>query len=136
MTTTSYQLLADLVLTLHFAVVVFIVGALPLIVVGNRAGWSWVNHGWFRAVHLAAIAVVAVSSWVGIECPLTTLERWLRREAGSPAYGEEGFIEHWLTRLLFYEGPWWAFAVAYTLFALLVVAVWLRYPPRLPLRGR
>ncbi|MEQ1838294.1 MAG: hypothetical protein ABL858_08180 [Candidatus Nitrotoga sp.] len=35
----SYQLLADMVLTLHFAVVVFIVGGLILIVVGNL--WAW-----------------------------------------------------------------------------------------------
>jgi hypothetical protein len=32
-------------------------------------------------------------------------------------------------RLLFYDAPAWVFASAYTLFGLLVVAVWWRHPP-------
>jgi hypothetical protein len=128
-----YQTLADIVLVVHFAVVAFIVGGLVLIVVGNAFTWAWVNRWWFRAVHLSAIAFVAASSWVGVPCPLTTLEAWLRRQTGSATYNES-FIEHWLQRLLFFAGPWWVFAVAYTAFGLLVFAVWRRFPPGAPKR--
>jgi hypothetical protein len=124
-----YRLLADLVLATHFGIVVFIVGALPLIVVGNARGWTFVNGWWFRLAHLVAIAVVAAQAWLGIVCPATTLENWLRAEAGKATY-ESSFIEHWLTRILFYEAPAWAFTGAYTLFALAVAAAWWRFPPR------
>ena len=129
-----YREFADAVLVLHFGIVVFVVGGLVLIVVGNLRGWRWVNAGWFRLAHLAAIVVVVAQAWLGITCPLTTLEMWLRAQAGASTYGG-GFIEHWVARLLYYEGPPWVFVMAYSLFALAVVAVWWRYPPRRKQRG-
>jgi hypothetical protein len=42
----------------------------------------------------------------------------------------ESFVAHWLARVLFYDAPWWAFVVAYTAFALLVVGLWVFVPPR------
>jgi hypothetical protein len=128
----SYQLLADAVLLIHFAVIVFVLGGLALIVAGNALRWRWVNGWAFRLAHLAAIGYVAAQAWLGQECPLTTLESWLRVQAGASAY-TKSFIEHWLQRLIFYEAPMWVFATAYTAFALLVVLAWWRYPPR---RGR
>ena len=123
-----YQLLADAVLSLHFGIVVFVVGGLVLIVAGNLRGWRWVNAWWFRLAHLAAIAVVVAQAWLGITCPLTTLEMWLRTQARASTY-QGSFIEHWVARLLYYEGPPWMFALAYSLFALAVVAAWWRFPP-------
>ncbi len=120
--------LAYAVLLIHLAVVVFNVGGLLLIVAGNRRGWRWVNRWWFRAAHLAAIGVVVAQAWFGITCPLTTLESWLRGLAGGAPYAA-GFVQHWVQRLLFYDAPACVFASAYTLFGLLVVAVWWRHPP-------
>jgi hypothetical protein len=124
-----YQELADAVLLLHFAVVLFVVGGLALILIGNARDWHWVNDGWFRITHLAAIAVVVVQSWLGQHCPLTILESWLRVQAGAPAY-EQSFIEHWVQRIIYYDVPLWAFAVIYTVFAAFVVLSWWRFPPR------
>jgi hypothetical protein len=124
-----YQVLADTVLVLHFAVVLFVVGGLALIVCGNLARWRWVNGWWFRAAHLGAIAVVVAEAWFGATCPLTTLEVWLRTRAGVPTY-TTSFIEHWLQRLLFYEAPAWVFVLGYSGFALLVVVAWRAFPPR------
>ena len=67
-------------------------------------------------------------AWLGVTCPLTTLEMWLRAQARASTYSGS-FIEHWVARLLYYEGPPWMFALAYSLFALAVVAVWWRFPP-------
>ncbi len=124
-----YQLLADVLLIIHFAVVLFVVGGLVAVVAGNRLRWRWVNHWWFRLVHLAAIAFVVIQAWAGQFCPLTTLETWLRVQAGGSSY-DESFIEHWLRRLIYYEAPFWVFAAAYTAFALLVLLAWWRFPPR------
>jgi hypothetical protein len=123
-----YGLLADAILLLHLALVVFVVGELAAILAGNRRGWHWVNAPWFRWGHLAAIATVVVQAWLGQVCPLTTLESWLRLRAGSPAY-RSGFIEHWVQGMLFHEAPWWAFASAYTAFGALVLLAWWRFPP-------
>ena len=123
-----YQLLADLVLTLHFALVAFVVGGLVLIVIGNFRSWHWVNALWFRLAHLGAIAVVVAEVWLGITCPLTTLEMGLRAQARATTYSGS-FIEHWVQRILYYDVPSWVFVVGYSLFGLLVVAIWLRFPP-------
>ena len=122
-------LLADIVLLAHFGLVVFVVGGLAVILVGNLLGWRWVNNPWFRLAHIAAIAVVVAESWLGITCPLTTLESWLRAQAGSSGY-DASFIEHWVQRILFHEAPPWVFASAYTAFGLLVAAAWWYFPPR------
>jgi polyferredoxin len=124
-----YQWLADAVLALHTLLVTFVIGGLLVVLLGNRLGWGWVNHLWFRLTHLAVIAVVVAESWLGITCPLTTLEVWLREQAHQPAYNKS-FIEHWLQQLLFYEAPAWVFALVYTAFGALVVASWIWYPPR------
>ena len=126
--TWPYQLLADAVLALHVALVAFVVGGLVFVIVGNLRRWRWVNAWWFRLAHLGTIAVVAAQAWLGVVCPLTTLEMWLRRQARSATYSGS-FVEHWLQRLLYFEAPWWVFALAYTLFGLLVAATWWRYPP-------
>jgi hypothetical protein len=121
-------LLADLVLLLHVAVVLFVVAGLPLVVIGNGAGWRWVNDWWFRLAHLLAIAVVVAESWLGIACPLTTFELWLRGQGGQPLQGGS-FIGYWMQRLLYYNLPPWVFIVAYTVFGILVLAAWRRFPP-------
>ena len=127
---TEFWLLADFVLAMHFAVVLFVVGGLVLILAGNLIGWRWVNSLWFRLLHLAAIAIVVAEAWLGITCPLTTLEMWLRAQSGVgiAASYSESFIGHWLQRLLFYSAPPWVFVLAYTGFGALVVAVWFRFP--------
>lgn len=124
----NYSNLADLVLLIHFAIVLFVVGGLLLIVGGNLLRWPWVNRWWFRAMHLLAISVVVLESWLGIECPLTTLENWLRLQAGQGVY-QGSFIQQWVHGVMFYQAPGWVFAMAYTLFALAVVAAWWRWPP-------
>jgi polyferredoxin len=123
-----YQALADIVLALHVAIVVFVIGALVLVVAGNLRHWQWVNRLWFRVAHLAAIAVVVGESWFGLVCPLTSWEMWLRARAGTSTYAGS-FIEHWLQRLLYYDAPGWVFTLAYSLFGLLVAATWWYYPP-------
>jgi len=123
-----FQVLADAVLALHVALVLFVVAGLVLVVGGNVRRWGWVNHLWFRLLHLAAIAVVVGEAWLGVVCPLTTLEMWLRAQAGAVRYGG-GFIEHWLARLLYYDAPAWVFTSAYTLFGAAVAATWWWFPP-------
>lgn len=124
-----YQLFADVVLTLHVALVMFVVGGFALVIIGNCRHWRWVNAAGFRLAHLAAVVMIVAEVWVEVSCPLTTLEMWLRAQAGAPTY-DGSFVGHWLQRVLYYNAPSWVFALVYSLFGVLVLATWLHFPPK------
>jgi Protein of Unknown function (DUF2784) len=122
------QTLADLVLLLHAGYILFVVLGLLLILVGGALNWQWVRNRWFRLTHLAAIVLVVAQAWLGITCPLTTLENTLRTRAGQSSY-ELGFIADRVQPLIFFQADWWVFAIAYTAFALLVLlSLWMVRP--------
>ena len=124
-----YHILADLVLIVHTGYVAFVVFGLILIWCGRFRGWRWVCNPWFRAAHLLAIGVVVAQAWLGVDCPLTTLEDSLRHRAGDPTY-EGGFIAHWLHALLYYNAPDWVFTLGYSLFGLAVLLSLVMVRPR------
>lgn len=125
----AYRTLADAVLITHVVFVAFVIVGLLVILCGGLCGWKWIRNPWFRAAHLAGIALVVVQAWFGVACPLTTLEMHLREEAGDSTYSGT-FIAHWLQRLLYYEAPPWVFAVCYTFFGLAVISSWWKFRPR------
>lgn len=115
--------LADAILALHVAVVAFVVGGLVLVLVGGFRGWRWVRRPGFRWTHLALVGFIVAQTWLGELCPLTTWEQDLRDAAGRTTH-DQGFIEFWLGRLIFFQAPWWVFVAAYTAFGALVAASW------------
>lgn len=125
----SAMVLANMILVLHVGIVAFVVLGQVLILIGARRGWVWVRNRALRIAHLALMLFIALQSWLGALCPLTEWEQALRRSAGQDTYAES-FIEHWLSRLIFFEAPWWVFVAAYTAFALLVLLTWRWIPPR------
>lgn len=124
-----HALLADAVLVVHAAVVLFVAGGLLAIVLGGWRGWAWTATPAFRTAHALAIGIVVAQAWLGADCPLTTLESWLRLQAHGEPY-TQGFIAHGLQRLIFYDAPAWLFTLGYTLFAAAVAAAWWKFPPR------
>ena len=90
--------------------------------------WRWVNTRIFRYAHLAAICIIVLQSYLGQYCALTHLESWLRIRAGEMPY-EQSFIGHWLQQIMYYQAPMWVFTCVYTVFGLLVLWAWLRFPP-------
>jgi hypothetical protein len=88
-----YRLLADLIVVVHLAYLVFI----P---VGGFLAWRWPR---LIPIHLAAVAVALVSITIGFECPLTTWEESLRRLGGEKPY-TDGFIDHYLTGKVYPHG--------------------------------
>ena len=86
----TFRILADATVVLHLAFVLFVVlGGLIV------ARWRWV--AW---AHLPAAAWAAWVEFVGLVCPLTPLENWLREQSGGIAYSS-GFIEHYLLPVLY-----------------------------------
>lgn len=122
-------MLADLVLVAHVGIVAFVVLGQLLFVAGGLLHRTWVRHLWIRLAHLLLLMFVIAQSWMGATCPLTIWEQVLRRQAGQTAYGES-FIEHWLSRLIFFSAPAWVFVLAYSVFGALVLLTWWWIPPR------
>ena len=125
----SYRLAADFLLLVHALFVAFVVFGLVFVFIGKLSNWAWVRNPYFRTAHLAAIGVVAVQSWIGVICPLTTWEMALRERAGEAVY-TGSFIANWLDKLLYYQAPAWVFMVCYTVFGALVVLAWFWVRPR------
>lgn len=88
-----YNLLADLVLLLHLAFIVFVV-------LGGLLVARWPRLVW---LHLPAVVWGALIEYIGWVCPLTPLENRLRRAGGAEGY-EEGFIEHYLAPVIYPPG--------------------------------
>jgi len=126
--------LADFILTLHFLFVLFVVLSLLAIYLGYFLNWRWVRNRTFRILHLIAIGIVVLQSWLGVICPLTIWEMALRQKAGAATYAGS-FIQHWLQSLLYYTAPDWVFMLLYTGFAGLVVISWFLVPPQGGRRG-
>jgi hypothetical protein len=121
----SNPLLADAILVVHAAFVLFVVAGLAAIWIGIAAGRRFARNMTFRMAHLAAIALVAIESILGFMCPLTIWEDALRGESDG-----RGFIERWIHAWLYWSAPPWVFTTAYVAFAALVAWTWVRHPPR------
>ena len=126
-------LLADVILVVHVLFVCFVVFGLVAVYLGYFLNWLWVRNLSFRLLHLLAIGIVVLQSWLGVICPLTIWEMALRKEAGAGTYAGS-FIQHWLHQLLFYTALDWVFILLYSAFGLLVLASWFLVRPKRHLR--
>ncbi|TCV82343.1 DUF2784 domain-containing protein [Sulfurirhabdus autotrophica] len=122
------RLLADTVLVIHFFFVLFVVVGLCLIWIGAFRNWQWIRNFWFRILHLLAILFVAIETLFGKVCPLTTWEDLLRGTRTT----QPGFIQRWVSRLLFYDFPETVFTVIYLIFAMAVILSMIVIKPTLP----
>ncbi len=126
----ALSLLADFVLLVHLAFVVFAALGGLLVLRWRRASW----------VHLPAVVWGAYIEISGGVCPLTPLENRLREAAGGTGY-EGDFIGHYLVALLYPEGltreAQFALAGWLVLVNVVVYAVaWRRSRSRSPSDGR
>lgn len=88
-----YRILADIVVMIHFAFVLFAV--FGGIAVFYRKFIAW--------IHIPAVIWAAVIEFAGWICPLTPLENLLRAKGGLSGY-ETGFIEQYLMPVLYPAG--------------------------------
>jgi hypothetical protein len=107
-----YRALADLVLLLHLAFVLFVV--LGGLLVLRRPAFAW--------LHLPCAAWGVLIEFAGWICPLTPLEVSLRLRGGEASYAG-GFIAHYVTAVLYPAGLTRGVQVVLGAFALLLNAV-------------
>lgn len=88
-----YRSLADFVLVVHLAFVLFVVlGGLLVL------RWRWV-----ALLHVPAAIWGILIEYTGGICPLTPLENWLRQLGGEAGYAG-GFIQHYIQPVLYPAG--------------------------------
>lgn len=91
----GYRLLADVVMTVHF-------GFIAYVVLGGFLAWRWPR---MLAPHLIAVGwgALTVILPVTVICPLTAWEDWARRSAGQEGLPASGFIDHYLENVVYPE---------------------------------
>lgn len=105
----AYRTLADVVVTLHFGFVLFVV-------LGGVVVLRWRRVAW---VHLPCAAWGALIEFGGWVCPLTPLEKHLRALGHQPGYAET-FVEHYITRAMYPAGLTRGVQLAIGIFVILV----------------
>ena len=114
----SYWLLANAVLLLHLAFILFVVAGGLLVAWKPRLIW----------LHLPAAIWGALIEFMGWICPLTPLENHFRRLSGESGYAG-GFIEHYLLPLIYPDAltPPTQFALGSLVLAINAwIYIWLR----------
>ena len=86
----QYRLLADAVVLVHFAFILFVV----------FGAWLALRWRWIPWLHLPCVAWGVLIELAGGICPLTPLENRLRLAGGEAGYAG-GFIERYLTPVIY-----------------------------------
>jgi hypothetical protein len=88
-----YRLVAEAVLLLHLAFIVFVILGAALAA----------RRRWLAFVHVPAAAWGFFIELTGRACPLTSAENYLRIKSGEAGY-PESFIEHYLLAIIYPAG--------------------------------
>lgn len=89
-----YTVLVWLVVAAHFAFLIY----LPC---GGFLALRWRRTIW---LHVPVVLWGIASVILHLGCPLTALERWARIQAGMVPLGSAGFIDHYITGVVYPSG--------------------------------
>ena len=119
-------LLVDIILILHFLVVIFITVGFLLVAIGYYYDWSWIKNFKLRLFHFGLMFIVTFETLVGITCPLTSIENYLRGINNS-----KSFISFWIEKIIYWDFPTSFFMFLYFVFLGWTLLMWKIYPPKL-----
>ncbi|WP_024805220.1 DUF2784 domain-containing protein [Nocardia sp. BMG51109] len=106
-----YRVLADATASVHFLFIAYLV-------TGGFLAWRW---QWTIWTHAAAVAWGFSTVLIGVDCPLTHLENWARGRAGESELPTSGFIDYYITGVLY---PSSALGLVRMLVILVVAVSW------------
>ena len=118
-------MLADIILILHFLVVIFITVGFLLIPIGYYYYWSWIRNFKLRLFHFGLMFIVTFETLVGITCPLTSIENYLRGINNN-----KSFISFWIEKIIYWDFPTSFFIFLYFVFLGWTLLMWKIYPPK------
>ncbi|MFI1235019.1 DUF2784 domain-containing protein [Nocardia salmonicida] len=109
-----FRVLADVLAVTHVAFIAYVV-------VGGFLAWRWPRT---IGLHAMAVAWGFGTILIGFHCPLTYAENWARRRAGVGELPEAGFIDHYLTGVIYPDS---ALGLVRALVAVTVLVSWIGY---------
>ena len=134
-----YKILADLVVFIHFAWILFILWGFFLTVCSTisvyvlrtaKDKWRMFFDRWiFRTIHLGGIVYVAILTILGKYCPLTTLENELRRRYNAELTYPGSFVIYYIEKIVYPEANYLVFVIPTMIIAVFAVLMFIVRPP-------
>ena len=119
------NLFADLVLSIHFCVVFFVVFGLATLPIGYWRKYNWTRNTKLRLVHMLLMGFITLEASLGITCPLTTIENALRQ-----IEYQKSFVAYWESRFIYWDLPTYSFVILYCSCFIWSLLFWKLHPPR------
>jgi len=133
-----YKILADLVVLIHFAWILFILwgfiltvcGSISVYVLRTADRWRTFFDGWiFRTIHLGGIVYTAVLTVLGKHCPLTILENKLKEQYNTELTYPGSFVVHYIEKIFYSEANFWLFVIPTIIITVFTVLMFIVRPP-------
>ncbi len=123
------RLLADLIVVVHFAWILFMLIGFVLTLLGFW--WKKFFDKWlFRTLHLLGIVYVGLLAVLREYCPLTILENALREKYSPHLTYPGSFIVHYLQRLVYPDIQPLMILIPTMIIAIFTILVFIFRPPR------
>jgi hypothetical protein len=105
------------------AILVVLTAAVHFAFIAYMVTGGWLALRWPRTIwlHIPVVIWGVAIEFIDFVCPLTWLERWARPRAGMAPMAADGFIDHYLTGVVY---PVWAANLVLALALLTVFASW------------
>jgi len=124
-----FRLLADLIVVVHFAWILFMLAGFILTLIGFW--WKRLFDKWlFRTLHLLGIVYVGLLAVLREYCPLTILENALREKYDLYLTYPGSFIVHYLQRLVYPDIQPLMILIPTMIIAIFTILVFIFRPPR------
>ena len=116
-------MIADIVLSIHLAVILFVLSGFIFIPLASINGWTWFAGRRTRILHTLIMSIVTVETIVGVSCPLTWIENSLREFQRSSS-----FIGYWIQQAVYWDLPSQVFIFIYSVCLAWTVLMWKLFP--------
>ena len=125
------NLAADLVLAMHFCIVLFVIFGLVALPIGFLKNYSWTRNAKLRLAHMSVMGFITLESVLGLACPLTIIENTLRK-----IEYQQSFVAYWISRFVYWDLPTYFFVILYFSCLLWSLVFWKLHPPQSLNRSR
>ena len=116
--------IADFILFIHLIIAIFISAGMLIFPIGGLRSWRWCKNFSLRVTHLGLIVVVFIETLIGVNCPLTVVENYLRAQDTH-----QSFIGSLMSNTLYWNMSEALFFHLYGICVVWVLILWVLFPP-------
>ena len=118
------SLFSEIVLLFHFCIFLFMILSFFLIPLGYFQKWKWVKNKYYRLIHLILMGIIFIETILGLMCPLTILENFLRNNIEI-----NNKITQIIHQIMYWDLPTYQFIILYLLSLLYLIFLWFFFKP-------